>query len=165
MSNTKFFEVSVLEKDGNPLFGEFIEANDQEEARKLFLSNNYDPIDDCEICISEVPIDRMIEMETKELHSRLLSKYVERFNKNMSVREFASYLKNEKGEEQKRGLYLSLSKHVKAIRITEYLESRLDTSKITHAEFCKIRDALCKAKSEDEIEKINREAVAKYERK
>ena len=50
----------------------------------------------------------------------------------------------------------------KRIRMTEYLEKRLETDKLSHAEFCEIRNALCSAKIGEEFEKINLAATAKY---
>jgi hypothetical protein len=64
--------------------------------------------------------------------------------------------------EQNQMFYKALSEHLKIIRMTEYLEKRLDTDKLSHAEFCKIRDALCLAKIGEEFEKINLAATAKY---
>ena len=42
------------------------------------------------------------------------------------------------------------------------LENRLETDKLSHAEFCEIRNALCSAKIGEEFEKINLAATAKY---
>ena len=46
--------------------------------------------------------------------------------------------------------------------LSEYLEKRLETDKLSHAEFCEIRNALCSAKIGEEFEKINLAATAKY---
>ena len=64
--------------------------------------------------------------------------------------------------EKSRMFYEGLKELLKQLRLTDYLEKRLDTEKLSHSEFCKIRDELCAAKVGDEFEKINRAATEKY---
>jgi hypothetical protein len=88
----------------------------------------------------------VIEDEQRMLRQRLISKYVAENFGDMSVREFNQMMRRDDKDEQNQMFYKALSEHLKRIRMSEYLEKRLDTDKISHDEFCKIRDSLCSAK-------------------
>ena len=96
------------------------------------------------------------------LRQRLISKYVAENFGDMSVREFNQMMRRDDKDEQNQMFYKALSEHLKQLRMSEYLEKRLDTTKLSHAEFCKIRDSLCSTKVGEEFEKINLTAIAKY---
>ena len=110
----------------------------------------------------EVDIEEMIEKEQRMLRQRLISKYAAENFGDMSVREFNKMMRRDDEEEQNQMYYKALAEHLKNIRMSEYLEKRLETDKLSHAEFCEIRNALCSAKIGEEFEKINLAATAKY---
>ena len=149
-------------------FDALIEAENEVEAREKFITESFrmytedrNP-DEYDIYVDEVPVEEVIEDEQRMLRQRLISKYVAENFGDMSVREFNQMMRRDDEDEQNQMFYKALSEHLKRIRMSEYLEKRLDTDKISHAEFCKIRDSLCLAKVGEEFEKINLAAIAKY---
>lgn len=149
-------------------FDALIEAENEVAAKEKFLSEYFGLYtqdrtpDEYDIYADEVPIEKVIEDEQRMLRQRLISKYAAENFGDMSVREFNQMMRRDDKVEQNQMFYKALSEHLKRIRMTEYLEKRLDTDKLSHAEFCKIRDALCLAKIGEEFEKINLAATAKY---
>jgi uncharacterized membrane-anchored protein YjiN (DUF445 family) len=149
-------------------FDALIEAENEVAAKEKFLSEYFGLYtqdrtpDEYDIYADEVPIEKVIEDEQRMLRQRLISKYAAENLGDMSVREFNQMMRRDDKVEQNQMFYKALSEHLKRIRMTEYLEKRLDTDKLSHAEFCKIRDALCLAKIGEEFEKINLAATAKY---
>jgi hypothetical protein len=149
-------------------FDALIEAENEVAAKEKFLSEYFGLYtqdrtpDEYDIYADEVPIEKVIEDEQRMLRQRLISKYAAENFGDMSVREFNQMMRRDDKVEQNQMFYKALSEHLKIIRMTEYLEKRLDTDKLSHAEFCKIRDALCLAKIGEEFEKINLAATAKY---
>ena len=149
-------------------FDALIEAENEVAAKEKFLSEYFGLYtqdrtpDEYDIYADEVPIEKVIEDEQRMLRQRLISKYAAENFGDMSVREFNQMMRRDDEEEQNQMFYKALAEHLKRIRMTEYLEKRLDTDKLSHAEFCKIRDALCLAKIGEEFEKINLAATAKY---
>ena len=149
-------------------FDALIEAENEVAAKEKFLSEYFclytqdRTPDEYDIYADEVPVEKVIEDEQRMLRQRLISKYAAENFGDMSVREFNQMMRRDDKEEQNQMFYKALSEHLKRIQMTEYLEKRLDTDKLSHAEFCKIRDALCLAKIGEEFEKINLAATAKY---
>jgi uncharacterized membrane-anchored protein YjiN (DUF445 family) len=149
-------------------FDALIEAENEVAAKEKFLSEYFGLYtqdrtpDEYDIYADEVPIEKVIEDEQRMLRQRLISKYAAENLGDMSVREFNQMMRRDDKVEQNQMFYKALSEHLKIIRMTEYLEKRLDTDKLSHAEFCKIRDTLCLAKIGEEFEKINLAATAKY---
>lgn len=149
-------------------FDALIEAENEVAAKEKFLSEYFGLYtqdrtpDEYDIYADEVPIEKVIEDEQRMLRQSLISKYAAENFGDMSVREFNKMMRRDDKVEQNQMFYKALSEHLKRIRMTEYLEKRLDTYKLSHAEFCKIRDALCLAKIGEEFEKINLAATAKY---
>ena len=160
-----------MEYDNSLAFDAVVEADDEEEAKAIFFKDWFDFYalgknpDEYDIYVDEVPLEEMIEKEQRMLRQRLISKYAAENFGDMSVREFNQMMRRDDEEEQNQMFYKALAEHLKKIRMTEYLEKRLETDKLTHAEFCKIRDDLCNAKIGDEFEKINLAATAKYGKK
>ena len=149
-------------------FDALIEAENEVEARGKFITESFrmytedrNP-DEYDIYVDEVPVEEVIEDEQRMLRQRLISKYAAENFGDMSVREFNQMMCRDDKDEQNQMFYKALSEHLKRIRMSEYLEKRLETDKISHAEFCKIRDSLCSAKIRKEFEKINPAAIAKY---
>jgi uncharacterized membrane-anchored protein YjiN (DUF445 family) len=149
-------------------FDALIEAENEVAAKEKFLSEYFGLYtqgrtpDEYDIYADEVPIEKVIEDEQRMLRQRLISKYAAENFGDMSVREFNQMMRRDDKVEQNQMFYKALSEYLKRIRMTEYLEKRLDTDNLSHAEFCKIRDALCLAKIGEEFEKINLAATAKY---
>lgn len=149
-------------------FDALIEAENEIDAKEKFINEHFKMYtqdrtpDQYDIYVDEVPVEKVIEDEQKMLRQRLISKYAAENFGDMSVREFNQMMRRDDKDEQNQMFYKALSEHLKRIRMSEYLEKRLDTDKISHAEFCKIRDELCSAKVGEEFEKINLAAIAKY---
>ena len=149
-------------------FDALIEAENEVEARAKFITESFrmytegrNP-DEYDIYVDEVPVEEVIEDEQRMLRQRLISKYAAENFGDMAVREFNQMMRRDDKDEQNQMFYKALSEHLKRIRMSEYLEKRLNTDKLSHAEFCKIRDSLCSAKISKEFEKINLAAIAKY---
>ena len=159
-----------MEYDNSLAFDAVVEADDEEGAKEVFFQDWFDfyalgkKPEEYDIYVDEVPLEEMIEKEQRMLRQRLISKYAAENFGDMSVREFNQMMRRDDEEEQNQMFYKALADHLKMVRMAEYLEKRLDTDKLTHAEFCKIRDELCVAKVGDEFEKINLAATAKYGR-
>ena len=157
-----------MEYDNSLYFSAEIEAFDEDEAKKIFFDEWFELYslgkkpEDYDIYIDEIPLEEMIEKEQRMLRQRLISKYAAKNFGDMSVREFNQMMRRDDKEEQNQMFYKALAEHLKMLRMEEYLEKRLDTEKLTHTEFCKIRDELCAAKIGDEFERINLAATAKY---
>ena len=81
------------------------------------------------------------------LRQRLISKYAAENFGDMSVREFNQMMRRDDEEEQNQMFYKALSEHLKMLRMTEYLEKRLNTEELPYSEFCKIRDGLWQNKN------------------
>ena len=149
-------------------FDALIEAENEVAAKEKFLSEYFGLYtqdrtpDEYDIYADEVPIEKVIEDEQRMLRQRLISKYAAENFGDMSVREFNQMMRRDDEEEQNQMFYKALAEHLKNIRMSEYLEKRLETDKLSHAEFCEIRNALCSAKIGEEFEKINLAATAKY---
>ena len=149
-------------------FDALIEAENEDEAREKFIAESFRMYtedrspDEYDIYVDEVPVEEVIEDEQRMLRQRLISKYVAENFGDMSVREFNQMMRRDDKDEQNQMFYKALSEHLKRIRMSEYLEKRLETDKLSHAEFCEIRNALCSAKIGEEFEKINLAATAKY---
>ena len=157
-----------MEYENSLAFDAVVEADDEEGAKTIFLKEWFDfyafgkKPEEYDIYIDEVPLEEMIEKEQRMLRQRLISKYATENFGDMSVREFNRMMRRDDGEEQNQMFYKALAEHLKNIRMSEYLEKRLETDKLSHAEFCEIRNALCSAKIGEEFEKINLAATAKY---
>lgn len=149
-------------------FDALVEAENEDEAREKFIAESFRMYtqdrtpDEYDIYVDEVPVESVIEDEQRMLRQRLISKYITDNFGDLSVREFNQMMRRDDKDEQNQMFYKALSEHLKGIRMSEYLEKRLDTDKISHAEFCKIRDALCSANTKEEFERINLSAIAKY---
>ena len=149
-------------------FDALIEAENEVAAKEKFLSEYFGLYtqdrtpDEYDIYADEIPIEKVIEDEQRMLRQRLISKYAAENFGDMSVREFNQMMRRDDEEEQNQMFYKALAEHLKNIRMSEYLEKRLETDKLSHAEFCEIRNALCSAKIGEEFEKINLAATAKY---
>ena len=149
-------------------FDALIEAENEEEAREKFIAESFRMYtedrrpDEYDIYVDEVPVEEVIEDEQRMLRQRLIAKYAIEAYGDISVRRFNELMRGDDKDEQNRMFYKALSEHLKRLRMSEYLEKRLDANKIVHSEFCKIRDALCMAKSSEGFEKINRDAIARY---
>ena len=157
-----------MDYDNSLAFDAVVEANDEDEAKKIFFTDWFELYargnkpEEYDIYIDEIPLEEMIEKEQRMLRQRLISKYAAENFGDMSVREFNQMMRRDDEEEQNQMFYKALAEHLKNIRMSEYLEKRLETDKISHAEFCEIRNALCSAKIGEEFEKINLAATAKY---
>lgn len=157
-----------MEYDNSLYFSAEIEALDENDAKSKFFEDWFDLYslgkkpEDYDIYIDEIPLEEMIEKEQRMLRQRLISKYAAENFGDMSVREFNKMMRRDDEEEQNQMFYKALAEHLKNIRMSEYLEKRLETDKLSHAEFCEIRNALCSAKIGEEFEKINLAATAKY---
>ena len=115
-----------------------------------------------DIYVDEVSLGELIDTEERMLRNRLIYKYASESFGDMTVQEFSRIMQDDDSEEKNRMYYEGVKNLLKSLRLSEYIEERLDTSKMTHAEFLKIKDQLCSAKIGDEFEKINREAIEKY---
>lgn len=151
-------------------FDVVVEANDEEEAKKIFFADWFELYargnnpEEYDIYIDEIPLVEMIEKEQRMLRHRLICQYVSEKFGDLSVREFNKLMREEDSDEKNQMFYEGLREHLKRLRITEYLESKLETDKLSHAEFCEIRNDLCSAKMGEDFEKINLAAIAKYGR-
>ena len=157
-----------MEYENSLYFSAEIEALDENDAKAKFFEDWFDLYslgnkpEEYDIYIDEIPLDEMIEKEQRMLRQRLISKYAAENFGDMSVREFSKMMRRDDEKEQNQMFYKALAEHLKSIRMSEYLEKRLETDKLSHAEFCEIRNALCSAKIGEEFEKINLAATAKY---
>ena len=115
-----------------------------------------------DIYIDEIPLKEMIEKEQRMLRHRLICQYASEKLGDLSVREFNRLMREDDSDEKNQMFYEGLRDLLKRLRLSEYLEKRLETDKLSHAEFCEIRNALCSAKIGEEFEKINLAATAKY---
>jgi hypothetical protein len=108
-----------------------------------------------------VPLCEVIADERKRLRHRLINKYLCNKYGDMPIRDFARLMQqsDENGDET---FYEALKEHLKRLRLAEYLEKRLDASRLLHSEFTEILDGLCAASESESFEKINRAAVEKY---
>ena len=104
--------------------------------------------------------------ETEEaLRLRILEQFLSEGNTELSISDFLT-LKPAHAELQKSETYYdALKAHLMRFRISKYLESRLDTTLLTHSEFCNLCDALCSAQTPEEFERIHLDALAKYEKR
>ena len=157
-----------MEYDNSLAFDAVVEANSEEEAKDIFFKEWFEFFalgkrpEEYDVYVDEVPLDEMIKNEQRMLRQRLISKYAAENFGDMSVREFNQMMRRDDEEEQNQMFYKALSEHLKMLRMTEYLEKRLNTEELPYSEFCKIRDGLCSAGIGDEFEKINLAAIAKY---
>jgi uncharacterized membrane-anchored protein YjiN (DUF445 family) len=149
-------------------FDALIEAENEIDAKEKFINEHFKMYtqdrtpDQYDIYIDEVPVEKVIEDEQKMLRQRLIGKYISEKYGDISVREYNQMMRRDDENEKNTMFYKALSEHLKRLRMSEYLESRLDTSKLSYADFCTIRSGLCSAKSNEEFEKINLAAVSKY---
>ena len=141
-----------------------IEAENECQARNRFIDEWFinEKSEDYDILIEEASIDELLKIEQDMLHQRLINKYLFEQKGDMSINELYTLVSNVDNDEMKTMLYKMTKLHLKRLRMSEYLENRIDTSKLSHLEFCRLRDMLCNAKSQEEISKINRELTAKY---
>lgn len=170
MENTKSFKVKAINKKGdnilprdNEIINAIIEAENEADARKQFIdeySKHYNEISDkYDIFIEEVSIKELIDKEQKALYQRLICKHIEDNYGDLSVVEFNTVFQSQSKDKM---IYMGLKAYLKRLRVSEYLQKRLDVEKISHAEFCRICDALCNARDNDEIERISKEINTKY---
>ena len=149
-------------------FDALIEAENEIDAKEKFINEYFRMYtqdrtpDQYDIYVDEVPVEKVIEDEQKMLRQRLIGKYISEKYGDISVREYNEIMRRDDENEKNTMFYKALSEHLKRLRMSEYLESRLDTSKLSYADFCTIRSGLCSAKSNEEFEKINLAATAKY---
>ena len=149
-------------------FDALIEAENEIDAKEKFINEHLKMYtqdrtpDQYDIYVDEVPVEKVIEDEQKMLRQRLIGKYISEKYGDISVREYNQMMRRDDENEKNTMFYKALSEHLKRLRMSEYLESRLDTSKLSYADFCTIRSGLCSAKSNEEFEKINLAAVSKY---
>ena len=149
-------------------FDALIEAENEIDAKEKFINEHFKMYtqdrtpDQYDIYVDEVPVEKVIEDEQKMLRQRLIGKYISEKYGDISVREYNQMMRRDDENEKNTMFYKALSEHLKRLRMSEYLESRLDTSKLSYADFCTIRSGLCSAKSNEEFEKINLAAVSKY---
>ena len=149
-------------------FDALIEAENEIDAKEKFINEHFKIYtqdrtpDQYDIYVDEVPVEKVIEDEQKMLRQRLIGKYISEKYGDISVREYNQMMRRDDENEKNTMFYKALSEHLKRLRMSEYLESRLDTSKLSYADFCTIRSGLCSAKSNEEFEKINLAAVSKY---
>lgn len=149
-------------------FDALIEAENEIDAKEKFINEHFKMYtqdrtpDQYDIYVDEVPVEKVIEDEQKMLRQRLIGKYISEKYGDISVREYNQMMRRDDENEKNTMFYKALSEHLKRLRMSEYLESRLDTSKLSYADFCAIRSGLCSAKSNEEFEKINLAAVSKY---
>jgi hypothetical protein len=95
----------------------------------------------------------------------LLSRFAECAQKHENENPKAVYLRKALESIMTRPpetFYEALKEHLKRLRLAEYLEKRLDASRLLHSEFTEILDGLCAASESESFEKINRAAVEKY---
>lgn len=148
-------------------FDALVEAADEAEARAKFLNESFRLYttdrapEQYDIYIDEVPLCEVIKDEQKTLRHRLINKYLCNKYGDMPIRDFARLMQqsDENGDET---FYETLKEHLKRLRLAEYLEKRLDASRLLHSEFTEILDGLCAASESESFEKINRAAVEKY---
>ena len=149
-------------------FDALIEAENEIDAKEKFINEHFKMYtqdrtpDQYDIYVDEVPVEKVIEDEQKMLRQRLIGKYISEKYGDISVREYNQMMRRDDENEKNTMFYKALSEHLKRLRMSEYLESRLDTSKLSYADFCTIRSGLCSAKSNEEFKKINLAAVSKY---
>ena len=149
-------------------FDALIEAENEIDAKEKFINEHFKMYtqdrtpDQYDIYVDEVPVEKVIEDEQKMLRQRLIGKYISEKYGDISVREYNQMMRRDDEDEKNTMFYKALSEHLKRLRMSEYIESRLDTEKLSYAEFCKIRNGLCSSKSDEEFEKINLAAVAMY---
>ena len=149
-------------------FDALIEAENEIDAKEKFINGHFKMYtqdrapEQYDIYVDEVPVEKVIEDEQKMLRQRLIGKYISEKYGDISVREYNQMMRRDDENEKNTMFYKALSEHLKRLRMSEYLESRLDTSKLSYADFCTIRSGLCSAKSNEEFEKINLAAVSKY---
>ena len=157
-----------MDYDNSLAFDAVVEANDEDEAKKIFFQDWFDLYsrgnkpEEYDIYIDEIPLEEMIEKEQRMLRHRLICRYVSEKLGDLSVREFNRMMRDDDADEKNQMFYEGLRDLLKQLRLSAYLERRLETDKLSHAEFCEIRNALCSAKPGEEFEKINLAAAAKY---
>ena len=145
-----------------------VAAMDENSAKEIFFDEWFEAYasgkqrEEYDIYVDEVSLGELIETEERMLRNRLIYKYASESFGDMTVQEFSRIMQDDDSEEKNRMYYEGVKNLLKSLRLSEYIEERLDTSKMTHAEFLKIKDQLCSAKIGDEFEKINREAIEKY---
>ena len=141
-------------------------AVSREEAVAKFIGTQYEPDERPEtpeqygIYVEEVPLETLIAEEMEMLRSRITWKYMADTYGDISVGEFA--IRSKDPQERDRMFYEGLQTALKRFRMSEYLEKRLDLTKLTYAEFSEICSALCAAKAREELEKIHIAAIEKY---
>ena len=154
--------------DNSLAFDGIVEAEDVEDAKAKFMEEWFDfyslgkKPEEYDIYVDEVPIEELVEKEQRMLRQRLISEYAREHYGDMSVREFSQMMREDESPEKTKMYYEGLKALLKWLRVTDYLEKRLDAKKLTHSEFCRIRDELRAARVGDEFEKINRAATENY---
>lgn len=154
--------------DNSLAFDGIVEAENEESAKSKFIEEWFDfyslgkKPEEYDLYVDEVPVKELLEKEQRMFRQRLIGEYVQDRYKDMSVREFNQMIREDESPEKNRMHYEGLKELLKLLRLTDYLERRLDTERLSHSEFCKIRDELCAAKVGDEFERINRAATEKY---
>lgn len=162
--NDEWDEIDYMNEQA---FDALVEAESETAAKEKFIDEHFKlhtrerTPDQYDIYVDEVPVEKVIEDEQKMLRQRLIGKYISEKYGDISIREYNRIMRSDE-DEKNNMFYKALSEHLKHIRMSEYLESRLDTSRLSHAEFCKIRNDLCSAKSCDEFEKVNLNAMKNY---
>lgn len=154
--------------DGSLTFDAVVEAKDADEAKKMFFEDWFDLYarghkpEEYDIYIDEIPLEEMIEKEQRMLKHRLICRYASEKLKDLPAGEFVRLMREDDSDEKDQMYYEELRDLLKRLRLSAYLEKRLETDKLSHAEFCEIRDALCSAKAGEEFERINFAATEKY---
>lgn len=154
-----------MDYENSLAFDAIVEADDEEAAKRVFLEEWFELYaagrgrENYDLYVDEVPLEEMIETEQRLLRQRLVSKYIYDKYGDISVREYSEMMRRADKDQM---FYEALAEHLKEVRMTEYLEKRLDTGRLSYAEFAKIRDALCDAKIGEEFERINVDAITRY---
>ena len=157
-----------MEYDNSLSFDAVVEAESEEEAKAVFFSEWF-PLyaqgktpEVYDIYVDEVPLSELVEKEKRMLRQRLVGRYILKTHGDISVREYSRMMRKENEAEQERFFYEGLKNHLHRLRTADYLERRLDTERMSHAEFCRICDELSAAKVGDAFEAINRAAIETY---
>ena len=150
-------------------FDALIEAKNEDEARKIFLDEYFSSYaqgnkpEDYDIYADEIPLKQLLENELEHFRVRLANKYITDKFGDLSVREYTRLMRDiSDAEEKEQIFYKSLTEHLKSLRITEYLEKRINSEMLSHDEFCKIKEKMENAKNKDEFEDVHIKAIKKY---
>lgn len=170
MKTFELYEITASfkanENNGKPLHTicAQVEATSAEEAMDLFKTSYLSSADyeSYEITLKKCSLPSLIQEEEEAFRHRIFTKRLFSEHKERTVDDYIQLLEKGTPFEESLAYYQGLKMYLKQLRITEYLESRLDTSKMTHKEFCDIRDALCLANSSDAFKEIHTMACSAF---